>query len=97
MPPTSLPRELIPWFPTIDYDLCLGDQDCFRFCKNQVFVWNPERERPVVENPYNCVVGCQACINICPVEAIRFPSKEELRETLKRLRVEQTREETSAP
>jgi ferredoxin len=34
------------------------------------------------------VVGCQACINICPVEAIHFPSKDELRETLKRLRAE---------
>jgi NAD-dependent dihydropyrimidine dehydrogenase PreA subunit len=41
-----------------------------------------------VANPYNCVVGCQACVNVCPVQAIQFPSKEELRETLKRLRAE---------
>jgi len=40
------------------------------------------------ECSYNCVVGCQACINICPVEAIRFPSKEELRATMRRLREE---------
>lgn len=88
MPPGALPREKIPWFPTVDYGLCTGDQECFNFCKNQVFLWDEEHARPRVANPYNCVVGCQACVNVCPVQAIQFPSKEELRETLKRLRAE---------
>jgi len=88
MQPSGLPRERIPWFPTVDYELCTGDQVCFNFCKNAVFSWDEENRRPIVQNPYNCVVGCQACVNICPVEAIHFPSKEELRNTLKRLRVE---------
>lgn len=92
MQSSPIPREKIPWFPTVDYELCLGDQECFLFCKNGVFGWDEEKKRPSVQNPYNCVVGCQACINICPVQAITFPSKEELRETLKRLRAEMQQE-----
>ena len=88
MQPTDIPREKIPWFPGVDYDLCTGDQECFHFCKNDVFAWDEENRRPIVQNPYNCVVGCQACINICPAAAIHFPSKEELRATMRRLRAE---------
>ncbi len=84
----ALPREKIPWFPTVDYDICTGDQECFNFCKNNVFTWDEEKKHPIVASPYNCVVGCQACINVCPVQAISFPSKDELRETIKRLRMD---------
>jgi NAD-dependent dihydropyrimidine dehydrogenase PreA subunit len=88
MPTSQIPRQKIPWFPTVDYDLCTGEQECLNFCKNDVYEWEEENNRPVVKNPYNCVVGCQACINICPVQAIRFPDKQELRATLRRLREE---------
>lgn len=85
----AIPRHLIPWFPTIDNDLCVGDEECFKFCKNQVFTWDESGNRPLVTNPYHCVVGCQACLNVCTVGAISFPSKEDLRATLRRLRSEQ--------
>ncbi len=85
---SALPREKIPWFPTVDYEICTGDQECFKFCKNNVFTWDEDNQHPVVTNPYNCVVGCQACINVCPVEAISFPSKDELRASIIRLRKE---------
>jgi len=88
MPASTIPRDKIPWFPTVDLELCTGDQECFNFCKNDVFAWDEENVHPIVKNPYNCVVGCQACINICPVGAIAFPSKGELRETMRRLRQE---------
>ncbi len=84
----DIPRQMIPWYPTVDTSLCTGDQECFKFCKNQVFDWDETGNHPVVKNPYNCVVGCQACVNICPVQAISFPSKEELRDTLRRLRAQ---------
>ena len=93
MQPGAIPREKIPWFPTVDEKLCIGDQECFHFCKNGVFAWDEENARPIVQNPYQCVVGCQACLNICAAEAIRFPGKEELRETLKRLRAEMQQSE----
>ncbi len=84
----DIPRQMIPWYPTVDTSLCTGDQECFKFCKNEVFEWDEASNHPVVKNPYNCVVGCQACINVCPVQAISFPSKEELRLTLKKLRAQ---------
>ncbi|MFI5107287.1 MAG: ferredoxin family protein [Terriglobales bacterium] len=88
MPAGTIPREKIPWFPTVNNEICTGDQECFKFCKNDVFAWDEDNSHPIVKNPYNCVVGCQACINVCPVQAISFPSKEELRQTMKRLRTE---------
>lgn len=84
----NLPRERITWHPSINYDACLGDRACLDFCQNDVFVWDEENNRPTVENPLNCVVGCDSCAQVCPVEAITFPDKEELRATLRRLRAE---------
>ncbi len=92
MPASAIPREKIPWFPTVDYEVCSGDQECFKFCKNEVFTWDEENRHPLVTNPYNCVLGCQACINICPTGAITFPSQAELRATIRRLRAEMQRE-----
>jgi len=82
----SIPREKIPWYPTIDTDACIGDKECINFCKNNVFEWDEERNVSVVKNPFNCVVGCSACSKICPAEAISFPSLSELREFIKKIR-----------
>ncbi|MGB8770489.1 MAG: 4Fe-4S dicluster domain-containing protein [Candidatus Korobacteraceae bacterium] len=82
----SIAREQISWFPTIDNAACLGDRICYDFCKNAVFSWDEENQRPVVSNPSNCVVGCESCTQLCPSEAISFPNKEHLRATLRRLR-----------
>ena len=81
----KLPREKIPWFPAIDYDACIGDRECLEFCKNSVFAWDDALGHPLVQNPYNCVLGCNACAQICPVEAIHFPAKEKLRRTIREL------------
>lgn len=87
--PHDIPREKIPWFPTIDYDKCIGCQECFNFCGNGVFEWDQEKNQPVVKNPYNCVVGCSACANLCTGEAIKFPTKQELKEIINKLKGEQ--------
>ena len=84
----TISRERISWSPTIDYGACLGDQVCYDFCKNAVFSWDGENQHPVVNNPLNCVLGCESCAQLCPSEAITFPSKEHLRATLRRLRAE---------
>ena len=76
---SSVPRGKIPWFPKIAFDACIGDQECVKFCKNDVFHWNEVKNRPDVIKPFNCVVGCDACSQICPAEAISFPSRDELR------------------
>jgi NAD-dependent dihydropyrimidine dehydrogenase PreA subunit len=85
---SSLPREKIPWFPTLDADLCIGDQDCVSFCKNNVLAFDEDTFKAIVVNPFKCVVGCDACAKICPQEAIKFPDQEEFRTTLRRLREE---------
>ncbi len=96
---TNIPREKITWFPTINFDACLGDRVCSDFCKNGVFSWDEANQRPIVENPLNCVVGCETCAQLCPTEAITFPDKDELRATLRRLREEMKQQEAaqSAP
>jgi len=79
-----IPREEIPWFPTIDSDLCLNDGICVDFCSNGVFAVDDIQTKVV--NPYNCVVGCSACANECPAGAITFPDTRELVEKLRELR-----------
>jgi len=84
----EIPRDKIPWYPTIDYEKCTSCLTCVSFCRNGVYSVEGNPEKPIVENPYNCVVGCSACSNMCPSEAISFPSKEEIVEIIKRLRTE---------
>jgi NAD-dependent dihydropyrimidine dehydrogenase PreA subunit len=86
----SIPREEIPWFPTIDYKKCIGCLTCVKIDKDaghDVYAVEGDPPRPVVKNPYSCVVGCQTCGQMCPTEAITFPSKEELKKTLRELRL----------
>jgi NAD-dependent dihydropyrimidine dehydrogenase PreA subunit len=33
----GVPRELIPWGPTIDPARCRGSGECVRFCPNNVY------------------------------------------------------------
>jgi len=88
MSTTEITREKIPWYPIIDYDKCTGDMECYNFCKNDVFIWDKAEDRPIVKNPYNCVLGCSTCAKLCPAEAISFMTIEELRETMRKLRAE---------
>jgi NAD-dependent dihydropyrimidine dehydrogenase PreA subunit len=89
-----IPREEIPWFPTINYEKCTGCLTCVKIDKDaghDVYAVEGNPPRPVVKNPYSCVVGCQTCAKMCPNEAITFPSTEELRKTLRELRLKYSR------
>ncbi len=92
----KVPRERIPWFPTINYDACIHDRECLEFCKNGVFDWDEALGVPIVSHPYNCVVGCDACAKICPAEAISFPPMDEFRVTLRKLIADLNREAEQA-
>lgn len=89
MNPRDVPREKIPWYPTIDVDSCVGCRECYEFCKNDVYEWDEEGNHPVVVHPFNCVVGCSACANVCSGDAISFPSRESIKEAIAKALAEQ--------
>ena len=70
------PREKIDWFPTIDPKKCLKCGMCMN-CGKNVFGWTEEGAK--VAHPYNCLVGCTTCANLCFGKAITFPDIEKVR------------------
>ena len=83
----GVPREKIPWFPTIDYSKCDFCMECDKFCPHRVFERREgEEKRLIVTNPNNCVVFCRACAKACPLDCINFPNKKETSEFIKSLR-----------
>ncbi len=92
---TKIPREEIPWYPTIDEEKCIGCGECYDFCQNGVFEWDEENNCPKVLKPFNCVVSCSACKNLCTQDAISFPTMQEIREIIKKYYEEHSQKETS--
>ena len=70
----GIARETIPWFPTVNQDKCIGCELCFVTCGRGVFEMRDRKAHP--DHPYNCMVGCTTCGNICPTQAISFPDKQ---------------------
>jgi NAD-dependent dihydropyrimidine dehydrogenase PreA subunit len=90
-PPLSaaaISRKKIPWFPTIDTSKCDGCGACFKFCHTHVYDWDEERQRPLITNPFSCVLGCSGCQPICERGAIFFPDLEEIAALIRRLRTD---------
>jgi len=73
----GIPREEVPWFPTIDAVKCTGCKTCIEICKNDVLLFDEEAGKAQAVHPYNCVVECKTCARLCPSGAITFPTEEE--------------------
>jgi NAD-dependent dihydropyrimidine dehydrogenase PreA subunit len=82
----GIPREEIPWFPTIIEELCNGCKVCLTFCPYHVFEWDEESQKVSVANPFNCFVGCSTCALKCEPRAIMFPPSEFVDNLLKKSR-----------
>jgi len=81
----GLPRREIRWFPEIKYNSCVANCTvCFEKCGHGVF--SKRGNKVIVAQPYECIVGCESCNHHCPVGAISFPSRDELRQQLRTLR-----------
>ncbi|NLF00219.1 MAG: ferredoxin family protein [Anaerolineales bacterium] len=78
---TGYPRERVEWYPTIDPDKCVKCGMCLNCGKN---VYNWTASGAVVARPYDCVVGCNTCENLCMGDAISFPDIEQVRALYKR-------------
>jgi NAD-dependent dihydropyrimidine dehydrogenase PreA subunit len=68
----GIPREEIPWFPTVDVEACIGCQLCYVTCGRGVY--EMREAIAVAAAPLECAVGCSTCANICPTNAIDFPT-----------------------
>jgi NAD-dependent dihydropyrimidine dehydrogenase PreA subunit len=82
----GIPRLLIPWFPTIDADLCIGCQECISFCHDTVYAYDEDTAKVYVEQPWHCQVYCQSCTYACDNEAITFPDRREVKARIRELR-----------
>ena len=81
----GIPREEVPWYPTIDPEKCLSCGVCVNFCSHSTYEMDRATGQPVVKNPNNCVVGCSGCKPECPAGAISFPPLTILGELLKKV------------
>jgi NAD-dependent dihydropyrimidine dehydrogenase PreA subunit len=66
-------RKAIEWYPVINYDKCATCGICFVTCGRRVFDFDRKEGKVIVARPYNCMVACQTCMNLCPTGAISFP------------------------
>lgn len=85
----GVPRDRVPWFPTIDYAKCNFCMECDVFCPHRVFERQEGDRKLVVANPNHCVVFCRACSKTCGPEALAFPDKAEISALIKRIRTEE--------
>lgn len=69
----GIARDTIPWFPTVNHAKCIGCELCFVTCGRGVYDVHDHKAWP--ERPYDCMVGCTTCANICPTQAITFPDR----------------------
>ena len=84
----GVPRRVIPWDPTINYEKCISCEKCVEYCKHGVYCFDEKQEKsvPLVKNPDNCIVYCNVCDSICPSGAISHPSKMETGKIISKLR-----------
>jgi len=83
----GVPRNKIPWYPTIDYDKCISCGKCVEYCHLGVYESeeNKGKKRSIVRNPNNCVVFCTGCEEQCPAGAITHHSKEKTQKIIRKL------------
>jgi NAD-dependent dihydropyrimidine dehydrogenase PreA subunit len=76
----GVPRQEIPWFPTVNAETCIGCELCFVTCGREVYEIEEQADgrhvKAVAERPYNCMVGCSTCAMVCPTQAIAFPGRD---------------------
>ena len=70
----GIPREQVPWFPTVSLELCTACGKCLEVCPKDVFAGREDGKVDVVE-PFLCIVGCCMCKSACDPHAILMPER----------------------
>jgi NAD-dependent dihydropyrimidine dehydrogenase PreA subunit len=81
----NIPREKIPWYPTVDAEKCTGCRTCVEFCENGVLEFDEQALEAKVRSPFSCVVECSTCGRLCPSSAISFPDQKEFTDIIRKL------------
>ena len=68
----GIDRKKVEWYPKVDTDKCIGCGLCAVTCGRAVYKFDFDNKKTVVDQPYNCLVGCQTCSNLCPAKVISF-------------------------
>ncbi len=74
-----------PWYPIINTDqcdTCHHQFKCVTFCPHAVY--EVHAHTVIVANPLNCIYRCSSCANICPQNAIIFPTTTSTFKTIKK-------------
>ena len=82
----GIPRQFIPWYPTIDADLCIGCNKCMDFCHDTVYAVDLATKKVIVADKWHCQVYCQSCTHACPKGAITFPDRADVKAVIRELR-----------
>ncbi len=79
----GIPRDEIDWHPIVVMDRCVGCGMCVTSCGRGVYAFDYELNRPVVDKPLMCMVGCTTCATICTQDAVGFPSQGYIRQVIR--------------
>jgi len=80
----GIPRKKVKWHPSVDESKCIGCGMCVLGCGRNVYDFDFKRNKTVVKNPFNCMVGCTTCQVTCLQNAISFPEKDYVRKIIKK-------------
>jgi len=79
----DLDRSKINWGPTLDAANCVGCGMCM-YCGSKIYKWAGKKPFVDLDRIGKCVVGCRTCMNLCPTNAITFPSLADVKAYMKK-------------
>ncbi len=81
----GIERTEIDWYPKLDKSKCIGCGLCVTTCGKGVYSYDFDEMKSEVVNPFNCMVACQTCSNLCPTSAIHFAENNDTREKVQEI------------